>query len=100
LLSYCKEKHIAFQTIKSIARGLWGDKQRSHATRYEPITDEASISRMVRWVLSNPEIFLITVGDMQLLPKVLAAATDHGTPIKEGEMTAAVQNEEMVPLFD
>ena len=100
LLSYCKEKNIAFQTIKSIARGLWGDKQRSHVTWYDPITDDESISRMVRWVLSNPDIFLITVGDMQLLSKVLTAAADHGAPLKDEEMTAVVQREEMVPLFD
>jgi len=55
---------------------------------------------MVWWVLSNPDIFLITVGDMQLLPKVLAAAADHGAPLRDGEMTAVVQREEMVPLFD
>lgn len=100
LLSYCKEKNVAFQTIKSIARGLWGDKQRSHATWYDPVTDDESISRMVRWVLSNPDIFLITAGDMQLLPKVLAAAADHGAPLKDEEMTAVIQQEEMVPLFD
>ena len=100
LLSYCKEKNIAFQTIKSIARGLWGDKRRSHATWYDPVTDDESISRMVRWVLSNPGIFLITVGDMQLLPKVLAAAADHGAPLKDEEIADVVQQEEMVPLFD
>ena len=100
LLAYCKEKNIAFQTIKSIARGLWADKRRSHATWYDPITNDASISRMVRWVLSLPGIFLITAGDMQLLPKVLAAAADLGAPLKDEEMTAVIRKEEMVPLFD
>lgn len=100
LLSYCKEKDIAFQTIKSIARGLWGGKQRSHATWYEPVTDAESISDMVRWVLSIPGIFLITVGDMQLLSKVLAAAASYETPPDEEKMTGVVQKEEMVPLFE
>jgi len=100
LLTYCKERNIAFQTIKSIARGLWGDKQKSHVTWYDPITDHESISRMVRWVLSIPDIFLITVGDMQLLPSVLAAAANFDAPPADDVLKTVIHQEKMVPLFD
>ncbi|MEJ2302271.1 MAG: hypothetical protein P8Y14_12160 [Anaerolineales bacterium] len=36
--------------------------------------DRADIDAAVRWVLGTPGIFLNTVGDIHLLPKVLDAA--------------------------
>ena len=73
LISVCQERNVAIQTIKSISRGPWKDKQKKHATWYEPYEVQAHIDAIVHWVLSRPGIFLNTVGDIYLLPKVLDA---------------------------
>ena len=71
----------------------------SHATWYEPLTDQASIDKAVHWVLGNEDVFLNTVGDITVLPKVLDAAHrfQEGTP--EPVMQAMAAEWEMEPLF-
>ena len=100
LVSYCHEQQIAVQTIKSIARGYWGDKKRSRSTWYEPLTDEAAIAKCVHWVLGIPDIFLITVGDVRELPKVLKAAACFEQRPTEEEMNAIVDRTNMQMLFN
>ena len=99
LISYCHERQIAVQTIKSIARGYWGDKNWSHSTWYEPLSDEAAIAQCVHWVLGIPGIFLNTVGDLQELPKVLKAADGFEKRPTEEEMNAIVEKMNMQMLF-
>lgn len=99
LISFCQERSIAVQTIKSIARGFWRSKERSHVTWYEPLTDAEAIRKSVHWVLGRSNIFLITVGDMQELPKVLEAAARFQSPPTDNEMQAVVEEEGMEPLF-
>lgn len=96
---YCGEKEIAFQTIKSIARGYWGDKEWNRCTWYEPLTDEDAITKCVHWVLGIPGIFLNTVGDLRELPKVLAAAANFKEPPSDEEMNEVVQKMGMQTLF-
>ena len=100
LLSYCQKRQIAVQTIKSIARGYWGDKKRNRSTWYEPLTNEDAITKSVHWVLGIPGVFLNTVGDLQELPKVLKAAdTYEGSPPDE-EMNRLVKEMKMQTLFN
>ncbi|HEY3237306.1 MAG TPA: aldo/keto reductase, partial [Polyangiaceae bacterium] len=73
----CRERNVAVQTMKSICRGPWGDVAQTRATWYRPLEAEADILRAVHWVLSRPGVFLNTVGDIHILPKVLAAAADY-----------------------
>lgn len=74
--SVCRERGVAVQTIKALARGPWAAAApRTHATWYQPLTDEADIAEAVQWVLGRPGIFLNSVGDVKLLPAVLRAAT-------------------------
>ncbi len=100
LVDYCHAHNIAVQTIKAIARGYWGSKERSHVTWYEPLTDEAAIAQLVHWVLGYPGVFLNTVGDMQELPKVLAAAANYQPAPSDQEMQALVEKHSLVPLFN
>jgi aryl-alcohol dehydrogenase-like predicted oxidoreductase len=100
LLAYCREHQIAVQTIKSIARGYWGSKKRSRSTWYEPLTDEGAIAHCVHWVLSIPDIFLNTVGDLQELPKVLKAADGFVQRPAEENMRQTVERMEMELLFN
>ncbi len=100
LLSYCQERQIAVQTIKSIARGYWGDKKWNRSTWYEPLTDDAPITKCVHWVLGIPGVFLNTVGDLQELPKVLKAAESFKNRPSEEEMNAIVEQMNMETLFN
>jgi aryl-alcohol dehydrogenase-like predicted oxidoreductase len=72
----CKQRDVAIQTIKTIARGPWAaGSRKTRSTWYEPLEAEEDIRIAVHWALSRPEIFLNSVGDVDLLPSVLRAAS-------------------------
>ena len=100
LLSYCQKRQIAVQTIKSIARGYWGNKKWNRSTWYEPLTNEDAITKSVHWVLGIPGIFLNTVGDLQELPKVLKAADIYEERPPDEEMNRLVEEMKMQTLFN
>src|SRR3989441_7272854 len=51
VLSVCRERNVAVQVIKSIARGPWATAARPHTTWYQPLEEQADIDRAVHWVL-------------------------------------------------
>lgn len=75
LLSTCQQRNAAVQTIKSIAYQPWMGHEHTRSTWYKPLEDQNDIDIAVWWVFSQPNIFLNTVGDIALLPKVLDAAS-------------------------
>ncbi len=99
LMAYCREHDIAVQTINSIARGFWGKKPRDRNTWYEPVTDQQAIKKLVHWVLGRTDVFLITVGDIQELPKVLEAAASFESRPTNEEMVRLVGEEGLTPVF-
>ncbi len=99
LVALCQQRNVAVQTIKSITRAPWGDRPHTAATWYEPFQDQPDIDRAVHWVLGRPGIFLNTVGDIHVLPKVLDAASRFEKRPSEAEMAAAVREKQMAPLF-
>jgi len=99
LVAICQERNVAVQTIKSIVRSPWGDKPQTRSTWYEPLEDQADIDRAVHWALGRPGIFLNTVGDIHLLPKVLDAASRFQSAPPEEAMAEMATKLEMAPLF-
>jgi aryl-alcohol dehydrogenase-like predicted oxidoreductase len=100
LAAVCAERNVAVQTIKSITKAAWdNDGERFAATWYEPLRDQDAIDTAVGWVLGRPGIFLNTVGDIHLLPKVLDAASRFSTRPSEEEMAQLEAAWEMTPLF-
>jgi aryl-alcohol dehydrogenase-like predicted oxidoreductase len=99
LLAVCQARNVAVQTIKGITRGPWGDKPKTRQCWYEPLEDQAAIDHAVHWILSRPGIFLNTVGDMSVLPKVLDAASRFQVAPAETEMQQDIAELEMAPLF-
>ncbi len=76
-LALCRQRNLAVQTIKAIARGPWAaGVTRDRSTWYQPLDNEADIRQAVHWVLAEPDLFLNTVGDVGLLPAVLRAADE------------------------
>jgi aryl-alcohol dehydrogenase-like predicted oxidoreductase len=100
LYKLCQERNVAVQAIKSIARGPWGDKPQTRNCWYEPFEDQADIDRAVYYILNRPGVFLNTVADIHLLPKVLDAASRYQqTGPSEKEMKAMVEAVGAKPLF-
>lgn len=99
LIALCKERNVAVQTIKSITRGPWGDKQQTRAVWYEPLEDQADIDKAVHWVLGRPGVFLNTAGDIHLLPKVLDAASRFEKAPSDAEMEELMTKADLAPLF-
>lgn len=100
LTELCGFRRVAVQTIKSLARGPYPEGQdRTHSTWYAPLEDQASIDKAVHWVLSNPQIFLNTAGDIRLLPKVLDAAARFDAGPSGEIMDDLIAHESMAPLF-
>ncbi len=99
LLATCRERNLAVQTIKSIAYKPWLGRPHTHTTWYEPLTEQQDIDLAVHWVLSQPGIFLNTVGDIHLLPKVLDAASRFENNPGDEAMEELVKRSGMQPLF-
>jgi len=99
VLALCRERQVAVQVIKSIARGPWATGVRTHTTWYQPLEEQVDIDRAVHWVLGLPGVFLNTVGDLTLLPKVLDAASRFEGRPSDGEMAAMLDSNRMTSLF-
>jgi aryl-alcohol dehydrogenase-like predicted oxidoreductase len=99
LLDVCRARRVAVQVIKSIARGPWATADRTHTTWYQPLEDQADIDRAVHWVLGLPGVFLNTVGDVALLPKVLDAASRFEQRPSDEAMAAMQDTRRITSLF-
>ncbi len=93
LLATCRQRNVAVQTIKSIALRPWLGRPHTRSVWYEPLEDQADIDLAVHWVLKRPGIFLNTVGDIHLLPRVLEAASHF-----DSNQTGPT-NEDLAALF-
>lgn len=101
LLQVCQARNVAVQTIKSITRRPWPEQQaHTHSTWYEPMTEQSEIDLAVNWVLGREGVFLNTVGDIHVLPKVLDAASRFQARPSRANMAEQVARQHMAPLFD
>lgn len=98
VLQMAQARGIAVQTIKAVTRRPYhGDH--THHTWYEPLTSQDAIDKAVHWVLGQEGVFLNTVGDITVLPKVLDAASRYQHRPTDAEMDAVVAAYAMEPLF-
>ena len=73
LLQICKQRGIGSMVIKHIAKGPWGDDEKTHTTWYRPFNEKNWIQKCVDFVLSQPISGICTPGDINLLPLVVDA---------------------------
>jgi aryl-alcohol dehydrogenase-like predicted oxidoreductase len=99
LFKTCQERNVAVQTIKTITRGPWATTERTRATWYQPLEAQSDIDLAMHWAMGRPGIFLNTVGDIHLLPRVLAAAARYERRPTDEEMKALIQVERVTSLF-
>jgi aryl-alcohol dehydrogenase-like predicted oxidoreductase len=98
LRQVCAEKKVALQTIKSLARRPW-QGERVYGTWYQPLDEPEAIQTAVSWVLGDPEVFLISSGDIHLLPRVLEAAGRAESRPPDSRMDQMVNRLQMQPIF-
>jgi aryl-alcohol dehydrogenase-like predicted oxidoreductase len=99
LAAVCAERGVAVQTIKSITLAPWDGREQTAATWYEPLREQADIDLAVHWVLGRPGVFLNTVGDVALLPKVLDAASRYESRPSDETMDELAARRNLIPLF-
>ena len=100
LTKLCKERNIAIQTIKSVARRPWEDQPRNYNTYfYEPLETQEAIDKAVHWACDLADSFLITAGDMKILPKILDAAKRFEKRPTDTEMNKMIEMYEVEKIF-
>jgi aryl-alcohol dehydrogenase-like predicted oxidoreductase len=99
LAAVCAEREVALQTIKSLARRRWDGREATASTWYEPLREQADIDLAVHWVLGRPQAFLLTTGDVEILPLLLDAAERFTERPSDGQMADLAARQEATPLF-
>jgi aryl-alcohol dehydrogenase-like predicted oxidoreductase len=100
LLATCRDRGVAVQTIKSLARRRWReDEVATQPTWYAPFTDPADIRRAVHWALGRPGIFVNSAASLSLLPAILEAAASFEKAPDEANVRAAEDRLGVEPLF-
>ncbi len=74
LLDICRQQDVGIHILKALARAPWGKREHTHATWYEPFTDQPTIDRAVAWVARQLVHTMCAVGDVGVLPLMLDAA--------------------------
>lgn len=95
----CEKRKVAVQLIKTIARGPWATTTPNRDTWYQPLEDQADIDRAVHWAMARSGVFLDTVGDMELLPRFLDAASRFAERPGDADMQAMLAGSPMTSLF-
>ena len=99
LVKTCQEKNVAVQTIKSIALRPWMSRDHTRSTWYQPLESQDDIDLAVWWAMGRRDVFLNSVGDVDLLPRVLDAASRYDEPPKDEAMDALMARTHTEPLF-
>ena len=89
LLSVANQRDVGVHTIKMLARGGWGDREREHSTWYDPHREQSEIDSALWWLLSQPMHTAPSVGDVELLPRALDA-TQRFSPLSSDDQEAVV----------
>jgi aryl-alcohol dehydrogenase-like predicted oxidoreductase len=99
LATVCADRSVALQTIKSLARRRWEGRTSTAATWYEPLREQVDIDPAVHWVLGRPDAFLLTTGDVEILPRLLDAAERFERRPSDEEMAALAERSQAEALF-
>ena len=99
LAKLCQERNVALQMIKSLASRRWDGRAATASTWYEPLREQPDIDLATHWVLGRPEVFLLTTGDVEILPKLLDAAERYEKRPSDEEMDELIRRRDLAPLF-
>lgn len=99
LMTTCRERRIAMQTIKAVTKGPWRVRTPEQPTWYEPLTRQEDIDAATHWVLAEPDVFLNTVGDPALVPLAFDAVERFEARPNDERMEQLLARADMRPLF-
>ena len=99
LAKVCGERNVALQTIKSLASRRWDGRAATASTWYEPLREQPDIDLAAHWVLGRPEAFLLTTGDVEILPRLLDAAERFERRPSDQQMAELTAHRDLSPLF-
>ena len=100
LLAVCRDREIAVQTIKAVARRRWQpDEVRTTTTWYRALEEPGDIERAIHWALARPGVFVNTASDPRLLRASLDAAESFTSAPSTIEMRDAHSRLDVKPLF-
>ena len=100
VLATCRQRNVAVQIIKTIARGPWASADRTHTTWYQPLEAQADVDRAIHWIMGLlPDVFINTAGDLTLLPKILKAASRFERRPADEAMSEMLGATRMTSLF-
>ena len=100
LRELCAKREVALQTIKSVARRPWMGRDHSHDPWYEPLSEQADIDKAIGYVASFEEVFINTVSDRRILPKVLDAVSRGVPRPSDAELDRLVADRDMAVIFE
>jgi aryl-alcohol dehydrogenase-like predicted oxidoreductase len=90
LLADAAARDVGVQSIKMLARGGWGNREKDFNVWYDPHREQPDIDRSLWFVLSQPVHTAPSTGDLRLLPMILDAA-ERFRPLSEGEQRRVVE---------
>jgi aryl-alcohol dehydrogenase-like predicted oxidoreductase len=99
LAAVCRERNVALQTIKSLAWRRWEGRPKTASVWYEPLREQADIDLAAHWVLGRPDVFLLTTGDVDILPLLLSAVERFERRPSDEQMERLAAEREISPLF-
>ena len=99
LLQKCQERDIGSMIIKHIAKGPWGEGDKTHTTWYRPFTESEWIQKGVDFALSQPVTGICTPGDINLLPLVVEACQKFQPMVSENQLDLISKTPQFQPLF-
>jgi len=100
VLATCRQRNVAVQIIKTIARGPWASADRTHTTWYQPLEAQADIDRAIHWIMGLlPDVFINTAGDLTLLRKILESASRFERRPADEAMSEMLGATRMTSLF-
>ncbi|MBE0685946.1 MAG: aldo/keto reductase [Anaerolineaceae bacterium] len=100
LYEICLNRNVAFQTIKAIARRAWDNRPKTHNTCfYEPLTNPQAIAKSIYWALRMQNTFVISAGDLELLPFIIEAADSYEETPSDEEMQSLMEEFDIQPIF-
>lgn len=99
LVAECRGRDIAFQLIKAFLRRPWGERPRSAATWYEPLTSPEEVRAALGFAWGLEGSFVNSAGDVHLFPTIARAAASSPRKPSDGEMEAFARSAGIETLF-
>jgi hypothetical protein len=100
LTDLCGKRGVAVQTMKCIARWPCRGRSKTYNTYfYEPLESQSAIDKAVHWSLGLQGSFLISVGDLKLLPKMLDSVSRFEKQPSDRDMNALVKESNLQQIF-